>query len=403
MATAAGRSWRFVAACGVAAVTLRVLGCGVDPVVDDPKDGFDTAALLTAYGQDLVHPTLLEFAGALDVLVADVDAWGTALETTDGRDARLTAQTSWRDAMAAWQRLEVMQVGALGSVLSVIAGEDVRDSIYSWPTVNACRVDQETLEDAWGSADFFVDEVVNVRGLDAVEHMLWSDEGVSRCADGVQIIESGAWDDAGVPGVQAARASYSAALLAEVASLTDELIVAWDPDGGDWGSVLASAGEAASPYEDPQQALDQVFQALLYVELVVKDRKLAQPLGLRDCDDPRCPDALESRFADAGYAHLRNNLLAAQQVVTGGDGLGFDDLLAHAGREDVATALIEALAAALDTVSEPDASLQALLADDPEAVVAIHDGVKAFTDILKGDFATTLLLDIPSDAASDSD
>ncbi len=403
MATAAGRSWRFVAGCAVGAATLRVLGCGVDPVVEDPTEGFDLAGLLAWYGAEVVFPTVVEFEAALGTLVADVGAWGDALATTDGRDARLAAQASWAGAMAAWQQLEVMQVGSLGSSASAVAGADVRDLVYSWPTVNACRVDQETLEGAWTSPAFFADEAVNVMGLDAVEHMLWSEEGISRCDAGVQIIESGAWEDAGVDAIQAARAEYTAALLAEVVRHADELATTWDPDGDDWGGVLAAAGEGASPYEDPRHALDQVFEALFYVELVLKDRKLAQPLGLRDCDEARCPDALESRFADAGYAHLRNNLLGARLVVTGGDGLGFDDLLVHAEREDLSVALVETLGVAIDTVSEPDRSLRTLLADEPAAVLEVHDRVKDFTDLLKGDFATVLLLDIPSDAAGDND
>ena len=394
-------SWRFLLAVTLTAATVRVLGCGVDASPPDPTAGFDTAGLLTAYGHDIVFPTLSAFGAELDGLAADVDAWQQALETTDGQAEQTAAQGSWRATMAVWQRIELMQVGALGSAIAAIDGQDLRDDVYSWPTVNACRVDQETLEEAWGGPDFFDVELVNVRGLDALEYLLWAPEDESACAAGVEIIESGAW--AAAADIQASRADYAAAIVADVVSVADVLTALWDPTGGDWGGVLASAGEGDSPYEDRLEALNQVFAALFYVETSVKDRKLAQPLGLRDCDDPRCPGALESQFAGAGLDHIRSNLDAVRRILTGGDGLGFNDLLAHADREELAASLLAALdatVAAVDAV--PGTTLQALSAE-PDALLAVHDALKVFTDLLKGEFAITLLLDVPSDAANDAD
>ena len=34
-----------------------------------------------------------------------------------------------------------MQLGPAGSSLSAVAGADIRDEIYSWPTINPCRID----------------------------------------------------------------------------------------------------------------------------------------------------------------------------------------------------------------------------------------------------------------------
>jgi len=403
MASAAGSSpsWRFVAACALGAAALRVLGCGVDTPVEDPTEGFDTDALFAALGADVVHPALVEFTDALDVLADDLDGWQAALTTSDGRVEREAAQVSWRAAMDVLQRLEVMQIGPAGSSLNTVAGEDLRDSIYSWPTVNPCRVDQETLEEGWDSATFFADELVNVQGLDAIEHILWSDEGVSRCPDGVAIIESGDWAAADVQGL---RAAYAVALSDQVGSLASRLVAAWDPQDGDWGGVLAAAGDGISPYEDRLDALNAVFHGLFYVETTAKDRKLAQPLGLRDCDEPTvCPGALESQFADAGLDHLAANLAGARAVLTGGEGVGFDDLLAHAGREDLSSQALDALDAAAAAVDAVPGTALSAISDDPDALLAAHDAIKVFTDLLKGEFAAALLLDIPTDAAGDND
>jgi hypothetical protein len=112
---------------------------------------------------------------------------------------------------------------------------------------------------------------------------------------------------------------------------------------------------------------------------------------------------LESQFADAGYEHLRANMLAGLQVFRGGDGSGFDDLLTYVGRPELAATFLDALEAALDLLDTYEDTASARLASDADSLLALHDLVKAVTDVLKGDIAGELLLDIPADAASDTD
>ena len=50
-----------------------------------------------------------------------------------------------------------------------------------------------------------------------------------------------------------------------------------------------------------------------------------------------------------------------------------------------------------------DTPLAELLVNEPEKVLAAHDAVKGVTDLLKGDVATLLGLQIPSEAAGDYD
>ena len=204
--------------------------------------------------------------------------------------------------------------------------------------------------------------------------------------------------------MQELRADYATALVDNVGAVAEELLDTWAVDGGDWGGALASYGDGDSLYEDRLASLNALFHALFYMETVVKDRKLAQPLGLRDCDQgPVCAGALESQFADAGLEHLAANLEGARMLLTGGDGSGFDDLLIHAGREDLVVAALDALDGASAAVDAVDGTALDVLATEPDQLMAVHDALKGFTDILKGEFAATLLLDIPSEAATDTD
>ena len=83
--------------------------------------------------------------------------------------------------MAVWQQLELLQVGPAGLMGTVAGGDSLRDAIYSWPTVNTCRVDQESARRGFlnlGAA------LVNVRGLDALEHLLFTTSADHTCSAG---------------------------------------------------------------------------------------------------------------------------------------------------------------------------------------------------------------------------
>ena len=77
--------------------------------------------------------------------------------------------------MAAWQELEGLQIGPAGSSLSTIGGQDLRDEIYSYPNVNRCRSDQETVEEAWDQTNLEVEKYIRnqsaVRGKYRMEEL----------------------------------------------------------------------------------------------------------------------------------------------------------------------------------------------------------------------------------------
>ena len=78
------------------------------------------------------------------------------------------AQDAWQAAMGVWQRLEVMQIGPAAPASSAIAGGNMRDEIYSWPTVDTCSVDRRLVAEDYENPDFFVTQLVMAYGLDAL-------------------------------------------------------------------------------------------------------------------------------------------------------------------------------------------------------------------------------------------
>ncbi len=399
-------SWGTVAAIALAATVSRGLGCGGGPDDPDPTPGFEEADLLRSLGEGVLLPAYSAFLAAAQALETAAATWEQAEPGDDSDTARTAARQEWRTTMALWQQAEVYQVGPAGASVSVAGGLDLRDEIYSWPTVNPCRVDQELVEQGWDEPGWFADELVNVYGLDAVEYLLFYDGPDNACPPQVAINSDGSWDGLGAAEIDRRRAAYVRAASGHVVQIGSQLVTAWEPAGGDFLGQLSRAGEADSPYADQQEALNAIFDALFYVELFVKDRKLARPLGLRDCATTTCPGDLESQFADHSLENIRANLVAGRALLTGADtpdAMGFNDLLEYLDETALATDLVASLDAVIVAVDAvPGTALEAIDSDLP-ALEALYDALKEFTDLLKGEMAIVLLLEIPQEGAGDAD
>jgi predicted lipoprotein len=326
-----------------------------------------------------------------EALVSAIGLWKASEEVADLE----LAQEAWRAAMAVWQELEVMQIGPAASSLTAVAGEDLRDEIYSWPTVNPCRVDQETVYGGWSEAAFLQENLVNSYGLDAVEHLLFSGPD-NVCPSQVDINVEGSWDALGEAGIGSARAGYAQVAAEGVLTTAQTLLDRWQ------GGFSAELG-LASPYDSENHAVNAVFDALFYLETATKDAKLGHPAGLQDCAEAHCADAVENPASGTSLAHIEANLHGYRSLFTGGDGDGIDDLLAELDHEDLSVATLDALDQALADAAVLDDPLGQAIVDRHDDVVALYESVKAVTDLLKGDVATVLSLQIPDEAAGDND
>ncbi len=403
MAGNSRRSWAIVA--GFAALAA-LRGCAGDSSPDGPVPGGPArAALLASVGPNVVLPSLEAVDGQLQGLKTTIEGWQDAIATAgDAAGARSQAQAAWGSAMEAWQVVEVLQFGPTGSSLSVHGGQDLRDGIYSWPSSLACRVDQEVVALEYGEPGFVAAQLPHALGLDAVEYLLFRDDDGNDC-DALAAINGGDWQALDPDEIDRRRADYADVLVQDLVARSAALLEAWSPGGGDFGAELGAAGQGSAVYDDDQDALDDLFGGLFYLELMAKDRKLARPLGLRDCLDATCPDDLEHRWANFGAQAIAANLRGFRLLFHGGDdgADGFDDLLRAIDQGDLVEGIEQALDAAEAAAEAVQPGLNEALADDPESVLALHDAIKDLTDLLKGDFALFLTLRIPSEAAGDND
>ena len=402
MARVAGRtiSWGTLAGLSLLAAT-HPSACSPEDAGDGSVASAAVLEVLAEVGPRAVLPALDTFLAESALLVTATQAWSDALSADeDGSIEKQAAQAQWMATMAAWQALEVMQLGPAASSLTAAGGEDLRDEIYSWPVVNPCRVDQETVLGEWDAPDFFSERLVNSYGLDALEQVLFAGAD-NACPSQVDINEDGSWAALGTDGVQRQRAAFAVALSAHVLDQGTALRERWDPAGGDFSGTLA---QGSTPYDDDIDALNAVFDALFYLETQTKDAKLATPLGLLDCDTETCPEAVELYTSGTSTAAILANLRGFRTLFSGADGYGMDDLLAELGHGDLATDILAGLdAAEAAALALGDQPLSEAIAQQPQAVTDLYTATKAVSDLLKGDLATVLVMQIPDEAAGDND
>ena len=133
-------------------------------------------------------------------------------------------------------------------------------------------------------------------GLDASEYLLFETGTDNACPPQASINSQGLWDELSEADLTQSRVAYSLALASNVLSRADELHAAWAIDEGNFVADFANAGLGSSVYSTSQEALNDLSDALFYIEKVVKDYKLARPAGILGCSQITCPENVESRF-----------------------------------------------------------------------------------------------------------
>jgi predicted lipoprotein len=357
-------------------------------------------ALLGAVGA-CVLTSSREFLTQAQALEAATAAYAAKPEA----GTREAAREAFRRALSAWQVVEVMQVGP-AAPRAVAGGADLRDNIYSWPLVNRCAIEEQVVSRGY-TAETFPTTLVNRRGLYALEYLLFYEGADTVCTTGSPAAGSN-WTAIPAEEREARKRAYAAVVAADVSRRAAQLVDAWEPAKGGFLRTLETSGPGNAVYPTSQGGLNAVSDALFYVESETKDKKVARPLGLRECESTTCPELLESQYAGRSKENLRANLVGFRRIAEGCgpgySGVGLDDLLEKVGAGALATRLREqtvAAQAAVDAIEEPD--LREALAQDPASVRALYDALKSVTDVLKIDVVTVLDLELPQSVEGDND
>lgn len=391
-----------ITALATAVCIASTFACGSGSSKPDaPDDGFDRRAMLQHLSANVLLPMQANFDAKAGVLPGAVETYCSALDQALADDARADLLVAWGEAIDAWQFADAVLVGPAAMNM-----KDLREKIYAWPLVSPCGLDRDTAQH-WMSPESYdvALQPPNERSLAAVEYLLFHADTSHTCPT-----EPPGWSALGA-NVPRARCLLALTLARDVALRGAELHTAWRSDGGNYVADLGLAGDSASSISTAHEAVNQVSDAMFYVDRVVKDMKLAESAGIASniCNAVQTPclQEVELRDSDRLSFALRANLRALHQVFTGTTtlqtGPSFDAFLRTVGQSDLADRMTSSLNAAIERADGLSDSFLSALQTDYPAVIATHTAVTEFTNDLKSQFLTVLALDIPDDVAADND
>lgn len=368
---------------------------------------FSCQAMLENLADNIVSPMILDFETKTASLDSAMHDW---MQTPNDDELKLSARQAWDETMLAWQSLEVVQTGPLieNSFL-------LRDSIYSWPSVSTCVVDQEVIEAESQGDSYDINSRTPLRkGLASLEYILYSSTLEHTCPTTTNKTLN--WNTRPESERLTLRIQFAKAASEDLVLRAAELKTSWLTDTNSFRTELLNAGSSGSQFTSPIAAINAFSDALFYLDKQVKDIKLAEPLALKGdkCiqGEAPCATLVENPLSARSKEHIRQNLLAFQQVFlgntsTGSEGLGYDDLIdaANAG-ENVSAAMEADINSALDALDALGGmSLKQAVIDVNGINLAkgVHESIKKITDRLKSDFLVVLGLSIPDSAAGDGD
>lgn len=391
---AARRQAAFRACC----LFVGLAGC--KPVGPPPDETLARArGEVLAAAADCEVEKLRAFASEARALETAVKALeqGPSPATTDA------ARAAWRSASNRWAELDAMQVGP-AAISTQPGGMDLRDQIFSWPLASRCAV--EELLVAKGYEAGVGGQLVNRRGLYALEVLLFDEGAATACPSTSPIVSSGSWAALTVDERDARRRAYAAKVASDVVARADALLGAWE---GGFAETLKTAGPGNAVFPTAQKALNALSDAAFYLDAMILNFKLGPPLGLTlDCGSPPCPELLESGLAAQAKRSLHHNLIGARNLVLGCQaghaGPGLDELLEVKGAGEVGVRLKERFdgaQAALDAIEEGD--LAVALVQDRPSVQALFDAIRGINTVLKTETITVLDLELPRSLEGDND
>ncbi|ASP38650.1 hypothetical protein CHH28_08150 [Bacterioplanes sanyensis] len=383
---------------------LVLAACGGGGGGGSSSDGNTSADACTALNSDSFNCTQMlaeldqvqyqateQFSTQLANLQQQTDAYCAAIGSQQQATARMAAQQSWQQTMLTWQQLEVMQFGPV---------EEYRNAFYSWPlSVNkTCNMDGVI------ASGNFAATTPQVRGLPAVEYVLFADAPLASCSD------APAEASDATKRCEFAQAAIES-MRTNVANLSFDLS-SYDPANSPGG----------------QAAAQQIFDAMFYVYNQTKGEKLQKTVLPQNANDVFKPEKLEMAFADINAEAVAANLEGAKALMTAGKGNngGFASYLVAAGQADLANSMLTSLQVAIDGAKGLDASMRDIVttaaADNSDGDVAscinatatasgsnvlelcaLDAKIKNFSDDLKGQMALNLGLNVPRDAEADGD
>lgn len=365
---------------------VMTLSACSDSISGQQSDSQLELDLIKSVNDNVYTPAVNTFAEQTSSLVASVQNYCSDVADNQSHTDSLTAaQASWTEATNNWQSLELMQVAQVSSY---------RNSIYSGPSNNQCAVDQDVVNFE-SNPDYNITARSNSRrGLDALEYLLFNQNLDHSCP--TEAAPDG-WNTRTEQNRRLARCQFAVEVAQDIQSSTNQLQQVW-ANSNVFTEFLAQVNNTNNVFDDANEAVNTIADALFYIDTITKDMKLAKPVGLKanSCQSSACTDDLESEFARHSLENIKTNLIALQTVFYGGtnsaEATGFDDYLIAANATDLVTNMNTDIQTAIAACDDFEGSMFDSVTNNPQQIIDLHTKVKAVTDNLKVAFISVLQL-----------
>jgi predicted lipoprotein len=375
---------------------------------------FDQGKLITSIVDKVITPTFQQFsvvAASQQQAIASYCQQEIAFAQGNSSEALVNetknlAKENWRNAMNTWQLADMMQLSPL-----LIGDGALRNNIYSWPTQNTCGVDLDVTYFKAGSVNGqpynIATRIASRKSLVAIEYLLFNDNLAHTCTGSTVPTQ---WNNQTEQYRKVARCEYAREVASDIQNSGTELLASWLGNDG-YAAKLKLAGTEGSDFDTQHDAVNELSDAIFYLDKFTKDGKLATPLGLfsNECGAQACPIAVEAKYSAHSLTNITNNLNALKMFMQGSltvnetDALGFRHYLIDVGDEVTADIIDDRVELAIAATKSYQTSLATALAENPDKVLQTHGNVKSITDKLKSDFITSLALELPETSAGDND
>ncbi len=332
--------------------------------------------------------------------------------TTDDNLAH--AQTAWKSAMDSVQTLEVIQINSIKSNRASFHN-------YYYGNTTTCPIENAMYESNTADNFNFNSKAENVKDLRSLEYFLFqTTPRTFQCIPTNETVNNAktTFNALSENDKQSYQCNYIQLVAEELNNQANLLEDSW-PNQVDTllnRNTNNSQSETNSEKETRQlDVLNEIFQALFYVEDTVKDIKLAYPLKEKyenscheNTDVNYCVQDIESKYAQYSLQNIKTNLLALHSVVTGdhkGEGEGFEELFEENNLANNSYLFLKEIENTIQLIDQVQNNLETTLStnEGKEEISNIRVALDNVTTALLNEFTTLLNLTAPATAAGDGD
>lgn len=388
-------------------------GASLPSEFQKPNEGpFSEQKMLINIGTNVIARSVETFNSQIPVLKNSLRQYCEVLSSGVSATREETqARLDWERTMLAFHQVAAIPLGPL-----MDNGRLLNDFVYSWPYLNTCGIDQKVLEHSQNPTSS-TNLVFNVRGLSALEYLLFEKSYKSTCNPRAnpKMVE---WNALPLGKKKLHRCLWAQELISDVEVKAQDLQAKWSMDKGNFTKTLIDG----TRYKNLKESLNALTDALAHIEKL-KDGKLGRPLGRhKDCTEDNCPKDVEHLYSGLSLAAIEAELQVFKAVFTGSfsnqAAYGLDDLLTQSGRPEVAQKILAALDQALSSVrvaqekgslqeqieaSNPTLCKTTTTLDRKVEICAVHADVREVAFLLKTEVLAALALRAPPTQQGDND